>query len=117
MAWWREKPIRFLQTNLREIYADLDPDPYIEHLKAFAVNVVLLNVGGIAANYPTDLEFHYRNPYLQGDLAGDIITRAKAADIRFIARFDFSKINETYARQKPEWLYTRSTGCAHFANR
>ena len=29
MSWWLKKPMRFIQTNLREIDADLNVDEYI----------------------------------------------------------------------------------------
>jgi hypothetical protein len=52
-SWWLQKPMRMIQTNLREIDAALDVDIYIEWLKDFSADVVLVNVGGIVANYPT----------------------------------------------------------------
>ena len=33
---------------------------------------VLFNVGGIVANYPTDLTYHWRNTFMHGDLVPDI---------------------------------------------
>jgi len=61
--WWLE-PQRMVQTNLREIDATMDLDRYVREIKDFGANVVLFNVGGIVANYPTDLRYHYRNPYM-----------------------------------------------------
>lgn len=108
--WWLEKPMRLIQTNLREIDANLDVEEYITSLKDFSADVVLFNVGGIVANYPTDLEFHYKNPYMQGDFLGNVITRAHKEGIRLIARFDFSRLNEEHANQHPEWLYKSIKG-------
>ena len=45
--WWLQKPMRMIQTNLREIDATLDVDTYIQSLKEFSADVVLFNVGGI----------------------------------------------------------------------
>ena len=101
-SWWLNKPMRMIQTNLREIDATLDIDIYIQSLKEFSADVVLFNVGGIVANYPTGLEYHYRNPYLHDDLVGKVLGRAHQEGIRFLARFDFSKINQIYAKQHPE---------------
>lgn len=103
-AWWLQ-PHRMLQTNLREIDATMDLDRYIEEVKRFGADVVLFNVGGIVANYPTQLEYHYRNPHMQGDLVGTVLQRLHAEGIRMIGRFDFSKLNEQYAAEHPEWLY------------
>lgn len=109
--WWLAKPVRLIQTNLREIDArDLDVETYVSKIKEFGANTVLVNVGGIVANYPTELEYHYRNPYLKFDLVGEVIERLHQEGIRVIGRFDFSKINEKFAARRPEWLYTSVTG-------
>lgn len=107
--WWMT-PQRMIQTNLREIDAAMDLDEYVDSLTQFQVNVVLFNVGGIVANYPTDLPFHYRNPYMKGDLTGEVVKRLHAKGIKIIGRFDFSKINEAIAAQHPEWLYRSEQG-------
>jgi hypothetical protein len=106
--WWLT-PRRMIQTNLREIDAGMDVEAYVASLKTAGANVVLFNVGGIVANYPTDLPYHYRNPILKGDLTGEVVKRLHAEGIRVIARFDFSKVNERIAREHPEWL-TRDAG-------
>ena len=109
--WWLEKPVRLIQTNLREIDArDFDVEVYVSRAKEFSANTVLINVGGIVANYPTELEFHYRNPYLKSDMIGEVVKRLHEEGIRVIGRFDFSKINEKFAAQHPEWLYKSVKG-------
>ena len=109
--WWLEKPVRLIQTNLREIDArDFDVEIYASKAKEFSANTVLINVGGIVANYPTELEYHYRNPYLKSDMIGDVVKRLHEEGIRVIGRFDFSKINEKFAAQHPEWLYQSVKG-------
>jgi len=107
--WWL-RPQRMLQTNLREIDATMDVNQYIREVKDFGANVVLFNVGGIVANYPTDLECHWRNTFMKGDLVGTVLKRLHAEDIRMIGRFDFSKINEKFAAQHPDWLYVSEKG-------
>lgn len=108
--WWQERPMRLIQTNLREIDAGLDLDAYLRRLREFAASAVLFNVGGILANYPTDLPFHYRNPHLRDDLVGKVLAGARAEGIRFITRFDFSKVNEAYLADHPDWLYRNAAG-------
>jgi len=104
--WWIKEPYRLVQTNLREIDArDFDLDVYVNSIKDIGANVVLINVGGIVANYYTELEFHYRNPYLKSDMIKEVTNRLHKEGIRVIGRFDFSKLNETLAPRKPEWLY------------
>ncbi len=99
-----------LLTNLREIDATMDLDRYIREVKDFGATVVMFNVGGIVANYPTDLRYHYRNPHMQGDLVGTVLDRLHKEGIRVIGRFDFSKINEKFAAEKPGWLYVSEKG-------
>ena len=107
--WWL-KPQRMLQTNLREIDATMDLDKYVHDVKDYYADVVLFNIGGIVANYPTELQYHYRNPNMKGDLVGTVIKRLHKEGVRVIGRFDFSKINEKFAAQKPEWLYVSEKG-------
>ncbi len=101
-GWWL-RPQRLLQTNLREIDAQMDLEAYLAAIRDSGTNVVLFNTGGIVANYPTDLPYHFRNPYLKGDLTGEVVRRLHAAGIRVISRFDFSKVNATIAVAHPEW--------------
>jgi len=107
--WWL-KPQRMIQTNLRESDATMDRDKYVNDVKDYKASVVLFNVGGIVANYPTELQYHYRNPYMEGDLVGTVLKRLHEEGVRVIGRFDFSKINEKYAAKKPEWLYVSEKG-------
>lgn len=109
-SWWNRAPFRLVQTNLREIDAGMNVDAYVQSMVDASANTVLINVGGIVANYPTRLPYHYRNPFMKGDLVGDLIKGLHAKGIRVIGRFDFSKINEKLAAQKPEWLYVGTDG-------
>ncbi|HET7179644.1 MAG TPA: family 10 glycosylhydrolase, partial [Chryseosolibacter sp.] len=109
-TWWNRAPYRLVQTNLREIDATMDTDAYVQSMVDASANVVLLNVGGIVANYPTKLPYEYRNPYMKGDLVGTLVEKLHDKGIRVIGRFDFSKINETLAAKKPEWLYVGTDG-------
>ncbi|WP_416970820.1 family 10 glycosylhydrolase [Streptomyces sp. 4F14] len=108
--WWQERPMRLVQTNLRETDVTVDPERFVESLREFSANVVLFNAGGIVANYPTDLPFQHRNPLLRGDFLGEVLEHAHAAGIRLIARFDFSKVNEAIAADRPDWHYRSLAG-------
>ena len=109
-SWWNRAPYRLVQTNLRETDASMDVDAYVQSMVNASASVVLINVGGIVANYPTKLPYQYRNPFMKGDLIGDLVKGLHAKGIRVIGRFDFSKINETLAAKKPEWLYVSTAG-------
>lgn len=108
-GWWMT-PHRIIQTNLREIDATMDTDLYVREVQQFGANVVLFNVGGIVANYPTGLPLHWRNTHMEGDLVGTVLPKLHAANIKMIGRFDFSKINEKFAAEHPEWLYVNEKG-------
>jgi hypothetical protein len=107
---WYHKPLRFVQTNLSEIDAKMDVDIYVQTLVDASANLVVFNVGGQTANYPTKLQYHYRNPYMKGDLTGEVLRKLHAKGIRVIGRFDLSKIDESFAFKKPEWLYVGTNG-------
>lgn len=109
-TWWNRAPFRLVQTNLREIDARMDVDAYVQSMVDASATVVLLNVGGIVANYPTKLPFQFRNTFMKGDLVGDLVKKLHEKGIKVIGRFDFSKLNETLAAQKPEWLYVGTNG-------
>lgn len=84
-SWWLT-PHRLLQTNLREIDATMDIDQYVREAKDFGANIVLFNVGGIVANYPTGLEFHWRNTFMEGDLVGETLEKLLKAGIEPISK-------------------------------
>jgi hypothetical protein len=109
-SWWNRAPYRLVQTNLREIDATMDTDAYVQSMVDASATVVLLNVGGIVANYPTRLPYQFKNPYMKGDLVGELVTKLRAKGIKVIGRFDFSKLNETLAAKQPGWLYVGSNG-------
>ena len=73
-GWWMKEPIRWVQTNLRQTDAGLDARRLAEQLADMRANVVLMGMGGIAAYYPTGVEFHYPSPDLPAgrDMFGDV---------------------------------------------
>lgn len=109
-TWWNRAPIRLIQTNLPENRALMNVDAYVQSMVDASANAVLINVGGIVANYPTMLENHFRNPYLQGDLVGDLVSKLHEKGIKVFGRFDFSKVNESIAANNPGWLYSGTDG-------
>lgn len=113
-TWWNRAPFRLIQTNLRETDAAMDVDAYVKSMVDASANVVLLNVGGIVANYPTKLPYQFRNTYMKGDLVGGLVKKLHEKGIRVIGRFDFSKINETLAAKKPDWLYVGTSGNVNY---
>lgn len=109
--WW-EQPYRIVQTNLRLIDAGLDPVALAQETREFGASVITFNVGGIYSFYPTELDLHNRNPFLQGDqdLTGDMLAAAHAEGLKMIGRFDLSKGTHLAYDAHPEWFVHNEKG-------
>ncbi len=107
-----DEPIRLIQTNLRQTDTDLDPARLAQQLDQFPANTWLLGLGGIVAHYPTDLEFHFRSPYLPPgrDMFGEALREAHRRGIRVIGRFDLSKAHQPIYDAHPEWFFQKANG-------
>ncbi len=111
LPWWKQNNLRLFQTNLPAYEAaTLDPDSLLTDLEHFSANTLLINAGGIMAFYPTELEYHYTNPYLKGDMLGEVIEKCHQAGIRVMVRFDFSKAHESIFKEHPDWFYISPEG-------
>jgi hypothetical protein len=110
--WWLEEPIRFVQTNLSETDSTVDPKALVQAVADFPANTFLVNMGGIVAQYPTRVPFHYPSAFLPPgrDLFGDVLREAHARKIRVIGRFDLSKTQKPVYDAHPEWFFKRSNG-------
>src|ERR1700742_2829357 len=62
-GWWMTEPIRWLQTNLRETNAALNPKEFIAEVIRFNANVLMMSAGGITALYPSKVEYEYVSSY------------------------------------------------------
>ena len=111
-GWWMTEPLRWLQTNLAEPDAATDPRALVRDAAAFHANVLHLNMGGIAATYPTRIPFHARSAGLgEGrDFFGDALKEAHARGIRVVGRFDFSKTRKDAYDAHPEWFFRKADG-------
>src|SRR4051812_30426032 len=101
--WWR-RPYRMVQTNLRQIDASLDPKRLARQVTEFGADVLVFNIGGIYAFYPTELDLHERNPFLKSDLLGEMIEAAHAEGVAVVGRFDMSKSTRKAYDAHPEWF-------------
>ncbi|HYW43449.1 MAG TPA: family 10 glycosylhydrolase [Bryobacteraceae bacterium] len=110
--WWMREPIRWLQTNLRETDASLDPGKYVAEVSEFNANVLLMAMGGISAFYPSRVQYHYVSPSIPSghDTFGEVLKQAHARSIRVVGRFDFSKARKDAYEAHPEWFFKRSDG-------
>lgn len=107
---WYERDYRIIQTNLREIDALENPRDIAKAVREFGGNVIVSNIGGIIAFYPTDLQYHYRNPYLRGDFVGEMIEAAHSEGLAYLGRFDLAKGMKPAFDAHPEWFSLRRDG-------
>ncbi|WP_280399634.1 alpha-amylase family protein [Nocardia carnea] len=109
-----QQPFTVFQTNLQDIDATMDVAAALDVIERHGADTWLLNAGGITAFYPTDLEYHTRNPFLDqrpsGDLLGDAVTAANKRGIRVLARLDLSKVSAETAARHPDWLFVSHSG-------
>jgi hypothetical protein len=110
--WWLDEPVRFLQTNLSETNSTVDPKALVAAVADFKANTFLMNMGGIVAQYPTKVPFHYASAYLPPgrDLFGEVLREARARGIRVVGRFDLSKTQKPAFDAHPEWFFKRTNG-------
>src|SRR5687768_12234628 len=110
--WWQRQPIRFLQTNLSEMDSAVDPKALVAAVADFGANTFLMNMGGIVAQYPTRVPFHYPSAHLPPgrDLFGEVVREAHARRIRVVGRFDLSKTQRPVFDAHPEWFFRRANG-------
>jgi hypothetical protein len=116
--WWMDEPVRFLQTNLREADSTVDPKTLVEQVASFPANTLLLNMGGIVAQYPTRVAFHYPSRMLPPgrDLFGEVLGLAHARRMRVVGRFDLSKTRKDVYDARPEWFFKSAGGGPYVYN-
>jgi hypothetical protein len=110
MTEWWHRTQRIVQTNLRLIDGNLDPEKLAADVAAFGATAMLFNVGGIFAWYPTELGLQAKNPRLEDDLLGRMIEAAHRKDIRFIGRYDLSKATAIAYASHPDWFCCDRSG-------
>jgi hypothetical protein len=106
------EPIRWIQTNLRETDAALEPRSFVQQVADFDANVLLMAMGGISSFYPTKVQFHYQSPYIPAghDTFGEVLRAAHSRGIRVVGRFDLSKAHKDAYDAHPEWFFKKSNG-------
>lgn len=111
-AWW-QKPLRLVQTNLQVRDTEhIHPSALAEEVKELGANALVFNTGGIYAWYRTEVPHHTVNPFLPdgSDLLEEVILECHKRGIRFIARFDFSKADDSIYLRRPEWFVRQADG-------
>lgn len=104
--WW-QGPMRVMQYNLQvRDTGGMDAEKIARETEELACNVVVVNVGGIYAWYPSKVKYHHINEFLpkDRDLLTDLIEAFHRRNIKFVARFDFSITDDTTYLEKPQWF-------------
>ncbi len=111
-GWWMTEPIRWLQTNLRQTDAALEPKQFIEDVANFNANVLMMSAGGITAQYPSNVQYEYVSPYMPKgqDTFGEVVRLAHARSIRVVSRWDFSKTHKDVYDAHPDWFFKMANG-------
>lgn len=110
-GWWTANNLRVIQTNLPDfVAAEIQPDTFVSDLVDMGANTLIINVGGIMAFYPTQLDYHYRNPHADSAMMGEIIRLCRLHDIRVMVRVDFSRLHKSIFEQYPDWCYQAVDG-------
>ncbi len=107
--WW-QRPYRMVQTNLRQPDALYDQKALARETREFGADVLLYNIGGIYAFYPTKLELHAVNPYMKGDALGAAVEAAHAEGLALVGRYDMSKATRIAYEAHPEWFVHNAKG-------
>lgn len=109
--WWQDRSWRIVQTNMSEIdLCDITAKQYVASLREFNANTVIINTGGIVANYDTKFPFHFKNKFLTGDSLNEVISACQKEGIRVFSRVDFSKVRTPVYENYPDWAYVSPKG-------
>ena len=110
--WWKDRPLRIYHPNMREIEAkDLDVKQFIRDCQGLHAEAIVFSVGGAYAFYNTKIPYHKKSPHMGNrDLLLEVVREASKADIRVIARLDFSIANQDVFKERPEWFYLDDDG-------
>jgi len=111
-GWWMTEPIRWLQTNLRQSDAGLNPSQFINDVANFNANVLMMSAGGITALFPSSVEYEYVSPDMpkNQDTFGEVLREAHARNIRVVSRWDFSKTRKNVYDAHPDWFFKMADG-------
>jgi hypothetical protein len=103
---WHQKILRWGQTNLTEMDPSrIDIDFWRAHWKRTRVQGIVINAGGIAAFYPTEVPYHHRASGLgDRDLFGELTRVAREDGLAVFARMDSNRAHEDFYRAQPDWF-------------
>gem|GEM_PF-542572 len=111
-AHWYAKPLRILQTVLRETDAEsYDADAVVEYMKEAGCNMLVVNAGGIVDFFQNPLPVANINPFMgDRDIVQEITNRCKEEGIRVIVRVDFRGVEPHIYEKHKEWFSINHDG-------
>ena len=104
LPWWTY-PMRVLQPIYRFSEGGVNLERLVGEAQEMGFNVILQNVGGMAAWYPSRIPFHRSAQGIEGDPLQKMIACAHAKGMRVLARFDFSGLEREAYDAHPDWFY------------
>ena len=104
--YWYQKPLRILQTVMREPDAEnYDAKAVVHYMEETGSNTLVVNGGGIVDFFQNPLPAANVNSFMgKRDILKEITEACHAAGMRVIARVDFRGVEEKIFRQHPEWF-------------
>ncbi len=109
---WADRPMRWAQMAfVADDPVRYDPAFWLDYFKRTKVQGVCLSAGGCMAFYPTQVQGHYRSPFLgDGDPFGDLVDGCRESGLVVLARTDPHACHETVAKGHPEWIAADAEG-------
>jgi len=103
---WFKKPLRILQTVLREPdAAKYNAASVTDYMVSTGCNTLVVNGGGIVDFFQNPLPAANVNPFMgKRDVLMEITKACHEAGFRVIARVDFRGVEEKIFRQFPDWF-------------
>ncbi len=109
---WYQKPLRILQTVLREPDAsNYDAKSVVAYMEKTGCNTLIVNGGGIVDFFQNNLPAANINSFMgKRDILKEITEACHAAGFRIVARVDFRGVEEEIFKRYPQWFSVDEQG-------
>ena len=109
---WYQQAMRWGQVNINELDPQrFDVQSWMDYFQRCRVDGITINAAGFVAYYPSKVPLHPRSRFLgQRDLFGEIVTAARKAHLRVLARFDPSYQRADFYAAHPDWFSVDEQG-------
>ncbi len=109
---WYQRPMRILQTVLRENDAvGYDADAVVRYMREAACDTLVMSAGGIVDFFQNPLPGANINPRMgERDILREITEACRKEGFRVIARVDFRGVEEPIYQQFPDWFSIDEVG-------